>query len=145
MTAPAVAAALPPFVAGIFRSAGVGGAAVLLGSHCRRCDRLQFPRAAVCPDCLGETVEQELGSRGRIYTYTVVRTKPPLGLPAPYAVGYVDLEDCGLRVFALLDASATQRLQIGAAVRLTVQPLGHDGHGNPCLRPLFTLMHVETP
>jgi uncharacterized OB-fold protein len=145
MTAPAVAAALPPFVAGIFRCTGAGGTPVLLGSHCPRCNRLQFPRAAVCPDCLGATVEQELGSRGRIYTYTVVRTKPPLGLPAPYAVGYVDLEDCGLRVFALLDASATQRLQIGAAVRLTVQPLGHDGHGNPCLRPLFTLMHVETP
>jgi len=129
---------LPPFAPGIFRVAGDGGLPVLLGSRCPACDRHFFPACSLCPYCLGETAEVELGSRGRIYSHTVVRTKPPLGLPAPYAVGYVDLEGCGLRVFALLDPAQTERLRIGLPVRLAVAPLGYDGHGNACLRPYFT-------
>ncbi len=127
---------LPPFMPGVFGVAA-DGRAELLGSHCTRCARSHFPAAALCPACLAPTQPRSLGARGRLYSYTVVRTKPPLGLPAPYAVGYVDLEDGGLRVFALLDAAQPQRLQIGAALQLHVAPLGHDGHGNACLRPLF--------
>ena len=108
-------------------------------SHCARCARSHFPAASICPACLGATEERSLGSGGHIYSYTIVRTKPPLGLPAPYAVGYVDLEGPGLRVFALLDAAEPERLRIGAAVALDVAALGHDGHGNACLRPLFRL------
>ena len=138
MTASMRQADLPPFAPGIFRLAGEGDLPVLLGSRCVRCDQCFFPASLNCPNCLGETSEQELGSRGRIYTYTVVRTKPPLGLPAPYAVGYVDLESCGLRVFSLLDAAKTEGLWIGGQVRLAVAALGHDGHGNACLRHYFT-------
>ena len=129
---------LPPFAPGIFRVAGDGGLPVLLGSRCVHCDQCFFPGSSKCPNCLGETTEQELGSRGRIYSYTVVRTKPPLGLPAPYAVGYVDLGSCGLRVFSLLDAAQTEGLRIGGQVQLAVAALGHDGHGNACLRHYFT-------
>lgn len=128
--------ALPPFMPGVF-SLAADGRPELLGSQCVPCARSYFPVAALCPACLGATQPRSLGSRGRIYTYTVVRTKPPLGLPAPYAVGYVDLEAGGLRVFALLDAGAPERLRIGAAVELQLAALGHDGHGNACLRPLF--------
>ncbi len=138
MRASAGRADLPAFAPGIFGVSGNDGLPVLLGSRCAPCDRAYFPRSSLCPNCLGETVEQELGSRGRIYSYTVVRTKPPLGLPAPYAVGYIDLDSCGLRVFSLLDAARPECLQIGVPVRLAVSPLGHDGRGNPCLRPYFT-------
>lgn len=137
MSAPA-AAVLPAFMPGVFRLEP-DGLPVLLGSHCARCARSHFPAASICPACLGATEERSLGSGGHIYSYTIVRTKPPLGLPAPYAVGYVDLEGPGLRVFALLDAAEPERLRIGAAVALDVAALGHDGHGNACLRPLFRL------
>ena len=36
---------------------------------------------------------REIGNRGHIHSFTAVRTKPPLGLPQPYGVGYVDLDD----------------------------------------------------
>ena len=85
----------------------------------------------------------ELGSRGRIYSFTVVRTKPPLGLPRPYAVGYVDLDGSGLRIFSLLDPAQVERFRIGAPVRLAARPLGEDGHGNPRLRPYFTITDAE--
>ncbi|MFO1401407.1 MAG: OB-fold domain-containing protein [Steroidobacteraceae bacterium] len=129
--------ALPPFMPGIFRL-DPDGAAELIGSHCTPCARSQFPAATLCPACLAPTQARSLGAHGHVYTYTVVRTKPPLGLPAPYAVGYVDLVGCDLRVFALLDAAEPERLRIGAPVRLQVAALGHDGHGNACLRPLFS-------
>lgn len=130
-------AALPPFAPGVFREGDAGP--VLLGSRCEACERFYFPGAGLCSSCLGKTESAELGARGRIYSHTVVRTKPPLGLPAPYAVGYVDLDACGLRVFALLDPRQAGRLRIGMPVRLAVAPLGHDGHGKACLRPYFTV------
>lgn len=138
MTTARTQATLPPFAPGIFREGSDRTPPVLLGSRCTACQRFYFPRTGLCPSCLGETHGAELGSRGRIYSHTVVRTKPPLGLPAPYAVGYVDLEDCGLRIFALLDPQQAGRLRIGMPVRLAVGPLGHDGHGKACLRPYFT-------
>lgn len=128
----------PPFAPGIFREGDAGSHPVLLGSRCDACSQSYFPRITLCPCCLKETRGAELGSRGRIYSYTIVRTKPPLGLPAPYAVGYVDLDECGLRVFALLDPRQAGRFRIGMPVRLAVAPLGHDGHGRACARPYFT-------
>lgn len=144
MTSGSGVPALPPFAEGVFRVAGVDAAPVLLGTRCERCRRSFFPAATLCPECLGPTLEQELGARGTIYSYTIVRTKPPLGLPAPYAVGYVDLAGSGLRVFALLDPSRPERLRIGAPVRLGLAPLGHDARGNACLRPVFTPEAAES-
>lgn len=131
-----MSAELPPFAPGVFRVDGSGS--VLLGSRCSSCRRQFFPACELCPDCLGATGAAELGSRGRIYSHTVVRTKPPLGLPAPYAVGYVDLCDGELRIFALLDPAQVGQFRIGLPVRLAVAPLGTDQHGQPCLRPFFT-------
>jgi uncharacterized OB-fold protein len=120
-------AAIPPIAPGIFRADGGMDEPVLLGGRCSACDRSYFPRPGQCPQCLGAIGEVELGSRGRIYSWTVVRTKPPLGLPAPYAVGYVDLDGCGLRIFALLDPGKIHALGIGAAVHLTIKPVDAGG------------------
>lgn len=144
MTAEAPRTDLPPFAPGIFREGNGHSPSVLLGSRCEGCRRFYFPHTSLCPACLGETQTAEIGSHGRIYAHTVVRTKPPLGLPAPYTVGYVDLDDCGLRVFALLDPRQVGRLRIGMPVRLAMASLGHDGHGEACLRPYFTAVEAAT-
>lgn len=130
--------ALPPVAPGIFRLDETGLEPVLLGGACGPCGQRFFPRPPVCPTCLGEVRESELGSCGTLYSYTVVRVKPPFGLPQPYAVAYVDLADCGLRVFSLLDADTIDRFTIGQALKLAVGVLGNDGDGGPCLRPYFT-------
>ena len=64
--------------------------------------------------------------------------KPPLGLPSPYSLVYVDLTAVNLRVFGLFDPNAAQDLRIGLEVELDVGPLGVDINGQPCLRPYFT-------
>lgn len=110
----------------------------LIGGRCIPCSRYYFPRPHYCKGCLEPTEEVLLGAEGIIYSYTVVRIKAPLGLPTPYAVGYVDLKGSFLRVFTLLDPHCIENLQVGLPVRLAVAPLGHDGQGSPCLRPYFT-------
>lgn len=138
--AEAEAEALPPVQKGIFTLPdGDGNPPSLLGGHCTACDRHSFPREPHCSRCLGEVDEATLGSTGTVYSLTVVRTKPPLGLPQPYSVGFIDLEDCGLRIFCLLDPDRIGDTRIGSSVRLTIRALGHDGEGRPCLRPCFTL------
>jgi len=133
-------AALPLVQEGIFTLPDATGAPPsLLGGHCAVCDRYSFPRETHCTRCLGQVDEATLGGRGTVYSLTVVCTKPPLGLPQPYSVGFIDLEACGLRVFCLLDPECIGDIWIGSPVRLAVRPLGHDDKGQPCLRPCFTL------
>ena len=110
----------------------------LLGGYCKECNKRYFPRPKYCPNCLGLVKETEVGSTGTIYSYTVVRIKPPLGFPSPYSVVYVDLYESGLRVFCLFDPEAIDQLRIGLKVKLAVKPLGDNGQGEPRLRPCFT-------
>jgi len=136
-TAPAT---IRPVANGVFTlpSAG-GGPPRLLGGDCAAGHGPFFPGPAYCPRCLGTIHEADLGSSGTVYSYTVVRTRPPLGFPQPYSVGYIDLDTSGLRVFCLLDPDCIDGLAIGRRVVLSVRPFGDDGAGEPLLRPLFTL------
>ncbi|WBX85356.1 Zn-ribbon domain-containing OB-fold protein [Sphingosinicella microcystinivorans] len=127
---------LPPFAEGIFRSDGA--LTELVGSRCPTCGARHFPARAHCPDDMAETETVSLGASGTLYSATVVRTKPPFGLPAPYAVGYVDLDDHPLRIFMLLDPAHAEDFRIGMALDLRSGALGVGLDGEPCIRPYFT-------
>jgi uncharacterized protein len=136
----ATVSTIRPVVNGVFTLPPYdGNPPHLLGGECDAGHGPFFPRPTYCPRCLGPVHEADLGNYGTIYGYTVVRTRPPLGFPQPYSVGFVDLEDAALRVFCLLDPSCIQDLAIGKRVRLRVEPFGDDGAGEPLLRPIFTL------
>ncbi|MBU0462013.1 MAG: OB-fold domain-containing protein [Proteobacteria bacterium] len=111
----------------------------LLGAFCPDCNRYYFPRPKYCPRCLAPASQIPLKSNGTIYSYTVVRIKPPFGLPSPYSVIYVDLTEVDLRVFGLFDPEAIDRLRIGLDVELAAGPLGINSQGQSCLRPYFKL------
>ncbi len=119
------------------------GTPYLIGGHCPVCGRDFFPRPRYCPQCLRPAEECSLGGDGVIYSYTVVRARPPLGLPHPYAVGFIDLAGSGLRVFGLLDPSQIEGLAMGRRVGLAAVPLGRDNRGEPCARPFFRLAEGE--
>jgi len=80
-----------------------------------------------------------LGNSGQIYSFTTVRVKPPLGLPRPYSVAYIDLSDVPLRVFGLLSPSQEGRFEIGQGVELQLDQLGQNNLGDNCLRPFFAI------
>jgi len=130
---------IPPVIPGIFTLPPYDQAPPkLLGGFCSTCNRYYFPRRKYCQQCL-ETVEEcDLGSEGIIYSFTVVRKKPPLGLPEPYVVGYIDLSESGLRICCLLDHNAIDQIRIGLPVKLAVGIIGHNVSGATCLRPYFS-------
>ncbi len=134
-----------PFPPDIFTGPSCDDPPVLLGGFCSECNDYFFPVPRYCPGCLGRVQKTRIGSKGSIYSFTVVRTPPLFGLPSPYSIGYVDLFKTGLRVIGLLDPENIEKLTIGARVVLSVSPLGHDGNGIPCLRPSFVLekTHIE--
>ncbi|MEA3538321.1 MAG: OB-fold domain-containing protein [Pseudomonadota bacterium] len=127
---------LPPFAEGIFT--GDGALTKLVGSRCTLCGARHFPARTHCPDDMTETETVSLGSSGTLYSATVIRTKPPFGLPAPYAVGYVDLDAHPLRIFMLLDPAHTEDFRIGMPLDLRSGLLGVGLGGEPCIRPYFT-------
>lgn len=117
----------------------------LLGGFCPECQKKYFPKPLVCPNCLEQVNNAELSSMGVLYSYTVVRVKPPFGLPQPYAVGYVDLEADGLRVFGLLDPDKIDLLAPGQSLVLKVAPVGVNARGETCLRYYFTPRDGKQP
>ena len=127
---------IPPVQANVFRLRDDGDA-VLLGARCATCGRRDFPYAALCTRCGGDNGLVDIGSRGVVYSHTTVRAKPPFGLPNPYSVAFIDLEDAPLRIFSLLDPQAVGSFAIGQPVVLGVAAIGDDGRGQPCLRPYF--------
>lgn len=126
---------IKPILNGIFETSPVPR---LLGGYCPACDKKYFPVPAVCPGCLAPVEPVRLSKQGTIYSFTVIRTKPPFGLPQPYAVGYIDLKGDNLRVIGLFDPVKIDRLSIGGSVTLSIGPLGNDRFGEPCLRYFFT-------
>jgi uncharacterized OB-fold protein len=134
----AEAGKLPIVMPGILDIPADGGQPGLLGGFCPSCGVRYFPRPCRCRRCLGPVEESSVGAEGTIYGFTVIRTRAPLGLPQPYAIGYVDLKESGLRIFCLLDPQAVETFRIGIPVRLAVGALGHDARGTSCLRPYFT-------
>jgi uncharacterized OB-fold protein len=126
---------LKPVMEGIFEA---GSSPRLIGGICPKCNRKFFPKPIVCPYCLEEPRETKLSTEGKIYTYAVLRTRAPYGLPQPYADGYVDLEEDSLRIHSLFDPEKISDLEIGKPVTLRVGPMGVGNDGEPCLRYYFT-------
>lgn len=128
-------------VPGLVERVNGGGPYALVGSRCPDCGATVFPSVVRCPYCQGQPLRQGVGAAGSLYTYTVVRTRAPFGLPEPYAVGYVDLDESGLRVFGLIDPAMADELTVGQRVEVGLMRLGVDGQGRPCLRPVFRSEH----
>lgn len=80
----------------------------LMGTQCEQCEETTLGTNAVCPNCGGTQLHARALSRhGTLYTYTVVRHKPPGDYRGPdpfqpFAMGLVELPE-GIRVLAPLE------------------------------------------
>lgn len=109
--------------------AGTADEPRLIGSRCRDCGTVTFPRQGSCQQCMSEDVEEHLlARRGLLWTWTVQcfppKTPPYAGSAddfEPYGVGYVEL-DGEVRVEGILTESDPQRLAIGMEMELTLIP-----------------------
>ena len=110
--------------------AGTPDAPILIGSACRACGTVTFPRQASCPRCTSTDVAvHHLARKGTLWSWTVQRFRPKsppyVGEDSeefePYGVGYVELPG-EVRVEARLTESDPARLRIGMAMELTLIP-----------------------
>jgi uncharacterized protein len=104
----------------------------LIGSKCRNCGEVVFPRQRGCPNCCSENVEEiPMGPKGKLYSFTNVNRAVPEGYkgPVPYGVGLVDLPE-GARIFAPLTESDPGKLKVGMDLTLIVGKLFEDAEGN---------------
>jgi uncharacterized OB-fold protein len=121
-----------PVADGLF--AGPADAPELIGSQCRRCRTVAFPRQGSCAACTSSDVrERRLARRGTLWTWTI-QCFPPKSPPyaggaddfEPYGVGYVELPG-EVRVEARLTEADPARLQIGMPMEvvLVAAPAGN--------------------
>jgi uncharacterized OB-fold protein len=125
----------------------IGGSADrprLIGSRCRRCGVVAFPRQDSCAACTSDDVEpRRLARRGTLWTWTVqcfAPKSPPYAGAAegfePYGVGYVELPG-EVRVEARLTEADPARLRIGMPMELVLVPApGADGALTYAFRPV---------
>ena len=119
-----------------------GEGAHIVGGSCTACGFVTLGVREICPECWAEGTMQDvpIGRSGRLYTYTVIHQLPP-GYDAPFAVGYVDLED-GIRVFAHIE-NRPECLLVDRRLRLTLAPLRRDDDGDWLSGPLYTAEEDE--
>lgn len=122
-----------PILPGLFHEkSSPEGRSYLIGSRCKECGRVYFPKRFVCPVCMGgESIEETaLSTRGRIDTFSVVHVAP-VGFKAPYIQAFVDLPE-GPRVFTLITGCEPLRneLQEGEEVELVITKVAEDEKGN---------------
>jgi uncharacterized OB-fold protein len=111
-----------------------GDEPALVGTRCRECGTVFFPReTGFCrnPRCTSTDLDEtELSRRGRVWSYTDARYQPPPPyVPRtdpyePFALAAVELEDEGLVVLGqVADGYGIEDLTIGSPVELVVEPL----------------------
>lgn len=122
-----------PVLPGLFHEAtSPTDRSYLIGSKCRTCGRVFFPKRSICRVCMTENTLEEtaLSTRAKIDTFTVVHVAP-LGFKAPYIQAYVDLPE-GPRIFSLITGCepSENALRDGQEVELVIDKITEDEKGN---------------
>ena len=104
----------------------------LIGSRCKICNRVFFPKKDICLVCMKEGVTEDipLSRRGKIYSYFCSDTAP-LGFTPPHLGAFIDLPE-GVRVFSLITAvePKEEALEIGDEVELVIEKIGENEAGD---------------
>ena len=102
----------------------------LIGFRCRDCYTHVFGPATFCQSCTSSDLEPaDLGRKGTLYSFTVVRI-PPAGWPGqvPYVLGQVELPSGSQVLAEVIDCDHTG-LRIGLSVELVLQRVPSEGDG----------------
>ena len=86
----------------------------LMGVRCVRCKHIMVPPRSICNNCRSSRVEwTQLGSKGKLTTYTVVHMAPPqFKHMTPYAVGIVEMAE-GVKLPSIIRVARLELLKIG--------------------------------
>ena len=102
----------------------------MIGFRCKECETTVFGPAVFCQSCTSTQLEAvELGGKGILFSYTIVRI-PPAGWPGdvPYVLGQVELPQ-GPQVLAEVIDCEHDDLKIGMAVEMEIQAVPAENGG----------------
>jgi uncharacterized OB-fold protein len=102
----------------------------LIGFRCNECETTVFGPTVFCQQCTSTDLEAvELGVKGTLFSYTIVRI-PPAGWPGdvPYVLGQVELPQ-GPQVLAEVIGCEHDDLKIGMTVKMTLQAVPAENGG----------------
>lgn len=105
----------------------------LIGTKCKSCSVVNFPRTLSCLKCGGADFEPlKLSGRGRIYCYTMISRggSPPefsmqQNLVGSYHVAVIELEE-GPKIVAQMADCKPEELKIGLPVEATFRRIYED-------------------
>lgn len=122
-----------PSIEGLFHiPTSISETPYLIGSKCKLCGHVSFPKRAVCPVCVkGNTMEEiPLSRRGKIRHFCISRVSQP-GFPGPYVQAFVRLYK-GPEIFSIITGvdPDNAKLRIGTEVELVIEKIAEDQNGN---------------
>lgn len=121
------------------------GEPYLIGSRCKLCGYVAFPKKIICPACVTrESMEEiKLSGKGKIDTFSVLHVGAP-GFSVPYIVAYVVLPE-GPRVFSMINGCepSEKSLEVGTDVELVVGKICDDEQGNEVIGYKFKPIGVN--
>lgn len=106
----------------------------LVGSKCRDCGEVSLGRQVNCLNCSGENMEEiALSNKGKLWTYSIIRYRPPGDYKGPepfipFGLGLVELPD-GIRVLSPIECDI-EKIKVGMDLVLKVYELYQDKDGN---------------
>jgi uncharacterized OB-fold protein len=103
----------------------------LIGSKCRSCGAVAFPKRVICHKCRQDTLEEiPLGKRGKLASFTVAWAAPE-GFKPPLALGYIDLPE-GVRLLSMITGCepSSDALALGQEMTLVFEEIRTDDAGN---------------
>jgi uncharacterized OB-fold protein len=131
-----------PVQEGLFQySPQDGSSEGLLAGRCTGCDKTFFPKRVFCPNCFDQSDMEDLtlSRQGVVYSCTVIQVPPPVGIKAPYAYGYVDITENGVRVPALLRGTDPTSFSPGQKVELDFEPIYTNKKGQEVIAYTFKI------
>ena len=127
-----------PIKEGLFKVPTDGEPGHLIAGRCSACGEYFHPKRVVCANCYSEDQEEvALNNRGKIYSYTIVRTTYP-GAPvtAPFVTAQLKMPE-GVTVLSLITDIDLDKIEIGTEVELYFWKTGDDDQGNEVMAYAF--------
>ena len=115
----------------------------LIGSKCKDCGHVFFPKRGCCATCYGNSLEDvTLPDKGKVYTCIIYKYEKrlPLGYTGgkvPYAFGYVMLPGEIAVETDFSDFDMSKPLKYGTAVQLKLRKFRVDDIGNEIVTHTF--------
>lgn len=100
----------------------------LIGTECKTCGSLFYPPKSLCPKCRGKgnIKDYKFSGKGKIITYTVIRTAPGgFEMQVPYTVAIIKLDEGPCVAGQVINKH--NKIEIGKRVETIFRKVYEDG------------------